>query len=218
MTLAADLLALLIVALISTAMVYWFLVHGLLPLWRRLGILPAWSLMLILTLAVPIAVVVFRRQLLVGGPFFHPLTFAGGVVTYGLNTWLWLQGRQVLDTRTMVGMPELAPETCARPLLQEGIYARVRHPRYVSAWLFLLSMALFLGYPVLWWLLGVSVVGFLLISRLEERELAQRYGEEFELYRQRVPACVPDIRSLPGPEGSGEATSNPRDRISGDGG
>ena len=40
-------------------------------------------------------------------------------------------------------------------------------------------------------LLPIGAAGLVLIVRLEERELVERFGDEYETYRERVPMFVP---------------------------
>ena len=73
----------------------------------------------------------------------------------------------------------------------EGVYTRVRHPRYVAVLLALISVALFSNYLALYAMAPVGAAGLYLIVRLEERELVERFGDEYETYRDRVPMFVP---------------------------
>jgi len=72
-------------------------------------------------------------------------------------------------------------------LVDTGIYALVRHPQYLG-WL-LMYVALILFNPHL----PITIVGVLgmvcvyLISRQEDRQLVERFGELYERYMQSVP-------------------------------
>ena len=81
-------------------------------------------------------------------------------------------------------------------LITTGPYGLVRHPIYLGVGLFLVAVGVV---AATWWAfiaaLGLYVVGAMLRIRAEERLLSDRFGHEFEKYRQRVPALVPRLRS-----------------------
>ncbi len=88
----------------------------------------------------------------------------------------------------------LAGRVAAGPdLKQPGrpLPARPWHPRYVAVLLGLVAVALFSNYLALYLLLPIGAAGLYVIVRLEERELVERFGDEYETYRDRVPMFVP---------------------------
>jgi protein-S-isoprenylcysteine O-methyltransferase Ste14 len=58
----------------------------------------------------------------------------------------------------------------------------------------LLGMAVGSGMTVLYSLLAFAVLTGRVMILLEERELEQRFGDEFRDYRRRVPALLPRRR------------------------
>jgi protein-S-isoprenylcysteine O-methyltransferase Ste14 len=77
-------------------------------------------------------------------------------------------------------------------LVRSGPYALVRNPIYTSMLLVICAIAV----VVTPWKLFVSalvlfVVGTEIRVRTEEKLLASRFGEEFESYKQAVPAYIP---------------------------
>ena len=95
--------------------------------------------------------------------------------------------RKHLTLRTLVGIPELSPTPTSQKLLDQGVYARMRHPRYVAVMLSMPAVALFTNYLALYVLCPLVVVTLYIITVLEERELLERFGTAYEQYRQRVP-------------------------------
>lgn len=79
-------------------------------------------------------------------------------------------------------------------LITGGPYRRVRNPIYLG--MFGMMLATGLAFST-WWMLPVAAVIFLLGTtirvRREERLLRETFGEEFELYAQRVPALFPRL-------------------------
>lgn len=83
-------------------------------------------------------------------------------------------------------------------LTTDGIYAVVRHPQYLG-----IIMAIF-GEGIVHWPTLASVIFFPVITlayvwlaRKEERELLERFGEQYARYQQRVPMLLPWLRDWP---------------------
>ena len=64
-----------------------------------------------------------------------------------------------------------------------GLYAHVRHPRYTGMFCAVAGAALLAGTPPLWIVLAVWWLFALLVIRLEEKELAARFGAAYMAYR-----------------------------------
>jgi protein-S-isoprenylcysteine O-methyltransferase Ste14 len=91
------------------------------------------------------------------------------------QVWLYLRGR------------EYTPLPFRTPML----YAYVRHPLYV-------------GWALFFWATPTMTVGhflfaapltayMILAARIEERDLIDHFGGEYETYREHVPAFVPSL-------------------------
>jgi methanethiol S-methyltransferase len=75
--------------------------------------------------------------------------------------------------------------------MTDGVYARVRHPQYTG--LFLIVF----GEGVVHWPTIVSVaafpvivVAYTLLARKEERQMLDKFGDEYREYQQRVPMFI----------------------------
>jgi protein-S-isoprenylcysteine O-methyltransferase Ste14 len=75
--------------------------------------------------------------------------------------------------------------------LTEGIYARLRHPRYVEVTLWTLGYSLIANYTGVYLLWLLSLPTLHLVVLLEERELRQRFGASYDAYARRVPRYLP---------------------------
>jgi len=76
-------------------------------------------------------------------------------------------------------------------LLQEGMYARVRHPRYTSVTIGVWSWCMMANHGAAY-LIGILTVPALLgIIHFEEKELIARFGDRYREYQKRVPALIP---------------------------
>ncbi len=104
------------------------------------------------------------------------------------------KGRKHLTFGILSGLPELSKEQYPGTLLTEGIYAKIRHPRYVEVFLAVLAYAFAANYLAPYVLALVSVPAIYLIVILEERELKKRFGEAYEEYGRRVPRFIPRMR------------------------
>lgn len=79
-------------------------------------------------------------------------------------------------------------------VVTSGVYGLVRHPMYGSN--ILLVWALFIVFPDLKVLMSVFWVSIVIVIwiELEERGLAQKFGNEYKTYRSQVPKLIPRIR------------------------
>jgi protein-S-isoprenylcysteine O-methyltransferase Ste14 len=193
---ARYIVALITIVPVPSAIIFWLLVHPNVRLWRRLG--PWLSYAILVTVSVLIALAVYRLR----GPILaidfgaNYLLMPFAAAAYALAVWVSVRVRRHLTFRMFVGVPELSGEEGGGRLLTEGLYGRIRHPRYVAVLLGLVAMALFANYLALYVLLVVAAPGLYAIVRLEEKELADRFGEEYAHYRARVPMFVPRSRPL----------------------
>jgi len=71
------------------------------------------------------------------------------------------------------------------------LYAHVRHPRYLQLLLALLGWAMLANYLAPYVVLLLWIPAVYLIVVIEERELRQRYGEEYTQYCREVPRFLP---------------------------
>lgn len=77
-------------------------------------------------------------------------------------------------------------------LVRSGPYAFVRNPIYTSMLLVLCAIALVItGWHLFLPALAVFVIGTEIRVRTEEKLLASRFGEEFQAYKNTVPAYLP---------------------------
>jgi protein-S-isoprenylcysteine O-methyltransferase Ste14 len=75
--------------------------------------------------------------------------------------------------------------------MTDGVFGKSRNPRYVNIVVALLGFSLILNYPAVYLVTLGMIPGIYLVVRLEERELADRFGEEYLAYCRRVPRFLP---------------------------
>jgi protein-S-isoprenylcysteine O-methyltransferase Ste14 len=105
-------------------------------------------------------------------------------------TWLpiFVAGIRTLGRRTATGHGDR--------LIIQGVYRFVRNPMYAGLSLTLFGMGLFIGVTAVAVapLLGLLVAWIL--SRREEKTLAERYGVEYLTYKKRTPMFIPNFVKL----------------------
>jgi len=182
-------LAVLMVMTVPPAFLWWLIVHPLAPRLRRVGLRRTFAVLILIFLLSCYGLYLVRRPLVGTDLGWRPLVFAIGVVVYATSIRVELRTRRHLQFRILAGVPELSSDPGR--LLTEGIYSEMRHPRYLAVLLGLLAYALMINYSGLYVLFAVSIVGVAVIISLEEKELSDRFGEEYLRYKARVPAIFP---------------------------
>lgn len=173
------------------SILYWFIIHPFIGFWRRRGLRATVAFLFVFYL-VSIGALIPFRKILVGRDLGTsvplivvavPLLVVSGIVS--------VKRRRHLTFRTLAGVPEIAPEEHGIGLIQEGIYAKIRHPRYLEFILALIGWTLFANYLGLYVITAVSIALLLVIVEIEERELRQRFGSAYDDYAARVPRFIP---------------------------
>lgn len=166
--------------------VFWLVVHPLVGFWRRHGAAyalaapPAWG-------GVALFLHAFHERL------FTSARAPGWAIALGLGLiaadgYILCRVERELGASRLVGQAELKG---SGELATEGLYARMRHPRYTGMMCSVLGACLIAGSLMLWataavwWLLVLAAVG------LEERELRVRFGTAYDGYSRRVPRFLP---------------------------
>lgn len=183
-------LALLTILSLPAAILYWFLIHPFAGRWRQLGRLPTYLIVISICIAVGYGFWLIREPLLAVRYGFNPWLTAVGVVLYLIAAVLEVFCRRHLKFYILAGAPELSRDQPGK-LLDQGIYSRIRHPRYLSLLFGMTGVALFINYQVIYVLLLASLPAFWLLILLEERELRDRFGQAYVDYSERVPRFVP---------------------------
>jgi len=176
------------------AALFWFPIHPFAAFWRRVG--AGWGYLVGFGVYMLSAVVltVIRRPLLAIEFGTNRIALVSGlllVVAAAILRRIW---HRQLKLRTLFGLPELSPGRHPQPLLTEGAYAHIRHPRYLEVLLAFLGYALVANYLAAYAVVLFLALSFVVLIPMEERELAERYGTAYEEYRRRVPALVPRYR------------------------
>lgn len=183
-----------LVCMVPALFLYWPLIHGFIGFWRRLG--PRRTLVIVWTgmALVACGIFQFRDHLIVGDFGTSWPLFIVGCVCLGVAGRVRALLHRQITNRLLLGVPELEPDGGGQALVREGLYARVRHPRYLQMILALLGWALIANHLAAYavWLLWIVAV--CIIVPLEDRELRARFGADYEHYMREVPRFIPKRR------------------------
>ena len=189
-----DILAFAYALLFFPAPVFWLIIHPAIHFWRRFGNRSFW-------IALPVWVVNgIAVGLLAPRIYAHrlprsPVTalLAAALVVGGLA--IGRHVHRVFGLKRLGGLPEMSPDRYAGGVIKSGLYGRVRHPRYLEYMLSFVGWALLTGAVGFFALAAVSIVLYLIVAPIEERQLREHYGDEYESYAREVPRFLPRLRS-----------------------
>jgi protein-S-isoprenylcysteine O-methyltransferase Ste14 len=194
-TLVRRFIAIMLAISLPPAILYWFIVHPFIGFWRRMGLTVTYVFLAVFYLGSMVGLYLIRDALL-GRDLGTSLPLAlAAVPLMAVAIVISRKRRKHLTFRRLAGVPELAPEKHGIGLLREGIYGRIRHPRYVEFSLALVAYALFANFEGLYWMTAATLVLLYLIVIIEERELRERFGQEYVDYSAQVPRFIPRRRS-----------------------
>jgi protein-S-isoprenylcysteine O-methyltransferase Ste14 len=191
-----DYIALFYLALLLWIPFYWLVFHAALRFWRRLGNRAFWMALPVWLIFVA-GIILTRHELLARRLERNALTWAVGGILFLVASWLDVQTRHAFGWRRLAGLPELHPQHPLCGVIRTGIYARIRHPRYVLYMLMILSMGFLTGAPAIFLLAFLNILMYQILAPLEERKLLDQYGPQYEDYRRLVPRFLPHLRRAP---------------------
>jgi protein-S-isoprenylcysteine O-methyltransferase Ste14 len=185
-----DVIALFYLVMILWIPFFWLVFHPAIRHWRRFGNRSFW-VALPIWLGFGVGLILTRHWIFARRLERNALTWSVGGGLFFAASWLEGQTRRTLGLRRLVGLPELYPEHPSRGIARTGVYARIRHPRYLFYMLALFSLALLTGATAIFLLAILNILMYQVLAPLEERELLNQYGLPYEVYRQSVPRFVP---------------------------
>ena len=180
----------LLAIVLSTVPTFWFLVHPRAEYWRnrrgaRFGILvPAW-------------IAIWTAVAAITWPWRHVLFYDNArswlpaIPFFAASLYLYYRGRVSFSFAQLTGRPEVQGEGFEQRLVTSGIRARVRHPVYAGHLCELIGWSLGTGLAVIYILTVVAIITGTVMIRMEDDELARRFGEPYRQYRKRTPSVIP---------------------------
>ena len=80
-------------------------------------------------------------------------------------------------------------------LATRGVYGAVRHPQYTGIMLAVFGQVIHWPTVITLLLFPLIVLAYVRLAKREESALTERFGEEYQTYRQRVPMLFPHLRN-----------------------
>jgi protein-S-isoprenylcysteine O-methyltransferase Ste14 len=184
-------LALLAVVMVPPFMLVWLIVHPLVVFWRRLGPFGTYISLLLFILPGMWLLYSLREPLMRVHYGVNWLLVIVAVQVFAISMLMGILRMRHLKLSIMLGFQEIRKGGDPGRLLTDGIYSLIRHPRYVEVWLGLLAVALFTNFLAVYVLVIVFIPIIYCVVLLEERELRERFGEDYEKYCAEVPRFLP---------------------------
>ncbi|MDD5312865.1 MAG: isoprenylcysteine carboxylmethyltransferase family protein [Dehalococcoidia bacterium] len=98
-----------------------------------------------------------------------------------------------------IGKGTLAPWSPTKKLVVIGPYKYVRNPMISGVLMTLLGEAAVVGSPLIFvWFICFFLINFIYLMFSEEPGLAERFGEEYLLYKKNVPRWIPRLKPWQG--------------------
>ncbi len=177
----------------STVPLFWIVIHPNIDSWRRRkqygkptykALLPLWAGMWVVMGAVSRP---WRNVLL----WHSPLAWIPGALLLSTGVFLYARARRGFSPLQLSGQHEIESDQHRQELVVSGIRRRVRHPIYLGHLCEMLGWSIGTGMAVLFGLTALALGTGAIMIRMEDAELRQRFGDQFDAYQQRVPAIVP---------------------------
>jgi protein-S-isoprenylcysteine O-methyltransferase Ste14 len=175
----------------ATIPLFWLAIHPRIRHWRSHRspyrvLLPLWMAMWVAAGALTFP---WRHLRL----YTTTLAWIPAAALFACGIYLYRRSGQGFSGAQLSGHAELHPHRFEQRLVTSGIRARTRHPVYLGHLCELLAWSLGSGMAVLYGLTGFALLSGALMIVIEERELEQRFGDDYRAYRRRVPAFLPRL-------------------------
>lgn len=174
----------------STVPLFWLMVHPRAHRWRAKErspfrfLVPAW-----LTMWVGIGALTGHWHDVVF--YSSSWSWIPAVILFLVGFYLYIRSGAHFSWAQLGGLPEVRANHREDRLITTGIRARVRHPVYLAHLCEMVAWSVGTGLIVCWVLTALAIVTGAVMIRMEDAELEERFGEEFLLYRSKVPAILP---------------------------
>jgi protein-S-isoprenylcysteine O-methyltransferase Ste14 len=161
---------------------FWLLVHPRVEYWRSRQrspyrvLIPVWITMWI---ALGITTAPWRYVLI----YQTGWTWIPAAILFFTGVWLYKSSGQHFSGPQLIGVAELLPSHGEQRLVISGIRDRIRHPVYLGHLCEMLGWSIGTGLAVAYALTAFAAVTGVIMIRLEDKELEQRFGEEYRRYR-----------------------------------
>lgn len=187
-----DLLAIITIILWPVIPLFWIPVHGLSKIFKKLGL---FTYIMPLVTWLPLVYLIYQNKyFLLQFKIDIPVVLnIIGILLLVIGTFLHIWTGLLLGIWGLVGLSEISTIIKSR-FVREGPFSVVRHPTYLAHTLMFSGIFLITEVLIVFILTLLDFILInLLIIPLEERELAIRFGEEYRLYKKKVPRFFPRL-------------------------
>jgi protein-S-isoprenylcysteine O-methyltransferase Ste14 len=188
-----DAMAIVYAVLFFPVPFYWLILHPAVNFWRRIGYRSFWVALPVWLLS-GLPLLFFQGRLFAHRWPRNGLTYCLGAVFLAVSLWVLARVHREFSLKKLAGLPELNPRHPLRGIVTSGIYAHLRHPRYADLMLGFIAFGLLTGAEGIFLLAFVTVLLYLIVAPLEERELREQYGSAYKVYACTVPRFLPRLR------------------------
>ena len=177
----------------ATIPCYWLLIHPHIDHWRSRARSPYRVL-------VPVWIGMWILLGVITAPWRHVALYSAlwtwipAALLFATGFWIYKTSSKQFSRAQLSGRAELQPGHYEQQLVTSGIRARVRHPVYLGHLCEMLAWTIGTGLAVCYGLTAFAIVTGMVMIRLEDAELQQRFGEAYTDYRRRVPTVIPSMR------------------------
>ena len=120
-------------------------------------------------------------------------TWIPAAILFLIGLWLYKSSGKHFSGAQLSGTAELLPSHAEQRLVISGIRNRIRHPVYLGHLCEMLAWTIGTGLAVAYALSAFAAITGVIMIRLEDKELEERFGEEYRRYRSHVPALIPSL-------------------------
>ncbi len=181
-----DLIALITIMIWPVVPLFWIPVHGFSRIFKKLGLLTylmpliTWPPLAYLIYSQRVFLIQFKIDFLIAVNIIGIVLLIAGTL---LHVWTGM----LLRPWGLMGLPEVSAKFKNR-LITERPFSVVRHPTYLAHTLMFSGVFLITGVIAI----GIiTILDFVLVNiiiiPLEDKELLNRFGEEYKKYKERVP-------------------------------
>ncbi|HEX3351334.1 MAG TPA: isoprenylcysteine carboxylmethyltransferase family protein [Terriglobales bacterium] len=171
---------------------FWLMIHSRTEYWRsrqrspyRL-LVPVWIAMWIALAAITMP---WRNLLL----YDTPWAWIPGTLLFAAGLWIYNRAGTGFSAAQLGGLPEVRAGHSEQRLVTTGLRTRVRHPVYLGHLCEMLAWSIGTGLAVCYGLTGLAMISGAIMIRLEDKELEQRFGDQYQRYKSSTPTIWPRL-------------------------
>jgi len=163
--------------------------------WRKLGV---WTYFAVILQWIPIAIVLYLLQ---GAILYYEVTLATPFLVFGiilifagiaLHAWT----AKLIGIKATIAYTELKHDISSKnqSLIISGPFSAVRHPSYWAHTAIIIGFFFLTGVIALGIITVVDLaITYFITTTLEDKELIDRFGDEYREYQRKVPKFFPKL-------------------------